>query len=185
MGTQNTGPKAQPGGPAQSATSPAAGVPRWLQGVAQAEVRRPDEYIKPGEYTMTVQAVRQFTSRKHVPFLVVELQVDRVNFQVLDTQTGAPRNNRQGHTVSWMVNFTTDGAQRDIVSFLHAVCTAEELDNLTDNWVNQAAAPEGDGRGSVLVGRKVYCQAEDITTSKGTQFTRVRWSTFSPDITQG
>jgi hypothetical protein len=155
-----------------------------LQGVANAEVRRPDEYIRPGEYTMTVKAVRQFTSRRNIPFLVVELQVDRVNFNVADAQTGAPRSNRQGHDVSWMVNFTTDGAQRDIVSFLHAVCSAEELDNLTDNWVNQAAAPEGDGRASVLV-RKVYCQAEDITTSKGTPFTRVRWSTFSQDITQG
>ena len=166
----------RPVGPKPTAPTGAAGVPSWLKGVAGAEARRPDEYIRPGEYVMAIRAVRQFTSRKHVPFLVVELKVESVAFTVADAASGQVRSNRQGHDVSWMVNFTTDGAQRDIISFLHAVCSADELESMTDNWVNELAAPEGDGRSSVLVGRQVYCQAEDITTSKGNPFTRVRWT---------
>lgn len=182
MGT--TMPKSAP---AQGAAPPAGpNVPRYLQGVASAEVRPVQEYIRPGEYTLKVTAVRQFTSRKSIPFLVVEVQVEHVHFQDVDAATGKPLSNRQGQSVAWMVNFTTDGAQRDVVSFLNAVCTAEELDALSDNWVNEAAAPEGDGKDSVLVGRRVYCTARNVQTRKGTTFTQVRWSPFvGSAITEG
>ena len=138
-----------------------------IRGITTVEPRIQSEYLKPGEYVLTLLGCKEGQTRAPAnrPFFVVEAKVVGA-----DPDTLAQGGNKVGHTVSWMVMLDNDAAMRDVRGFLDVALTDEELASLSDETVAECTGPS-----QLLKGRTLQVAAENITTKRGTPFTRVRW----------
>lgn len=141
-----------------------------ITGITTAQPRNNSEYLTPGEYVLTITNVKEGVTRAPAsrPFFVVE-------YKVLACE--GEKAVKMGHNASHMIMLDNDSALRDIRGFLDQVLTEEELATLSDDTVAQCTGPE-----QILTGRTVQAAATEITTRKGTPFTRIAYYRPEPQV---
>lgn len=127
-------------------------------GTTNAKPTGSGNYIKPGLHDLEIESVKYLPSsqKANTAFYIVE-------FKVLGSNGGhAP-----GEKVSWLVNMANQPALGAIKGFLVAALNAEDEKEIDDNVALASTHADQPCKGVV-----VKCQAIQIKTKKGTDFTK-------------
>lgn len=162
-----TSPKPAPATPAVPAR-PA--MPSRLTGVSAAAPRNQSEFLRPGQYMLTIKSVREGTTRAPAlrPYFVVNATVT-----ANDDHDGSQKSLRVGQEAGWMVMLDRDGALRDVRAFLDAAMTDDEKESFAadeDAFIQAILSDPAH-----FAGRSLMCMAENVKTKAGKDFTKVRW----------
>jgi hypothetical protein len=124
-----------------------------FSGIEKASSSNNAPWITPGKYPkLTVTKASTFTTRRGVPMAVVDF---------VNEDTGMP--------VSWGVDLRQDPAKGNIKGFISAAAGCAEED------VTEADAEEAYSDKSPLIGKAVTCEAFNVITRKGGDFTKCIW----------
>ena len=136
----------------------------FFTGIEKAQTYGASQYLKPGQYTLTVDNVSVIDS-KRTPgrrYFLVE-------FCVVATDSDYYK---EGDTVSWMVDLSrADTAFPNIKGFAVAL-----LDNINEDEVTSEAMDALISDDQPARGLSVCANAFEITTRAGNPFTKVVWS---------
>ena len=127
--------------------------------VGDAQTSSGGQYFKPGQYRMQVQSVSEVTSRKGVPFFVVESTVLRTNCSEY----------KPGATISWLVNMTSDWALSNVKEFAQAVA-GDMRAQVSGSDIEDMLKPE-----QPAAGMEVDVDAIVRTSRAGNEWTQARW----------
>jgi hypothetical protein len=128
-------------------------------GVNDAPTSTGGQYFKPGQYRMRVQSVTEITSRKNVPFFVVESVVVRTTCESY----------KPGSTISWLVNMNSDWALSNVKEFAQA-CGGDMSASVAGSDIEAMVSPE-----QPAIGVEVDVDAITRTSRAGNEWTQARW----------
>lgn len=134
-----------------------------FSGIEQARTSEGGVYLTPGNYTLEIQAVKTGRTRQNRNFFVVEFNI--IESDVPDRKAGM--------NASWMTMLDFDAALGNIKKFV-AVAAGVEIADVDEPGV-EAVVSES----NPLKGTKIRCQAVNVKTQRGGDFTKVTFFPFA------
>lgn len=134
-------------------------------GIENAKTSERLPNIRPGLYTLQVQALKAFTSRAKGPMFVAE-------FSVLESS--GPDANAPGSSASHIIKMSLDSALGNIQGLMAAVLNVP-TEKVTESICDEAVSAKGS---ELVKGAKVRAEATVVKTKAGGDFTRVRYRPF-------
>ena len=143
-----------------------------FSGIGKAQEYKSGRYLDPGTYTLSIASITLVDSKKEKgrKFFVVEAEVLSSNNPDF----------RVGDLVTWMVDITPKLVEGEIVvpeiSLSNCKAFAKAVLDCTDNDITEETMDKLCGPEQPASGINVVADAFNITTGKGGEFTKIRWS---------
>lgn len=131
-----------------------------FDGIGGAQYFESGVYVKPGLYKVSVNKVKQFTTRKKKPAFVVELKV---------LESSNLKDHPVGTDMTWMVMLDQDAALGNVKHFISVAGDTPIAD------VTAADAEDACGEGNPLEGVELRLTAVNVLTKAKTDFTKCKF----------
>ena len=131
-----------------------------FKGIAKAKATQGGVYIVPGNYLFEIQACKEGRTRKGDGFFVAELKV-------IETDNS---DRPVGSICSWMAMDAHDSFLNNVKAFVCGVTGSEDNEEIDEETLDTIV-----GEKQPLAGTQVKCQATNVKTRAGGDFTRCNW----------
>lgn len=139
-----------------------------FSGIRDAKVPKGGNYIQPGQFVFSIDALKLLESRKKEDLFISELEVVKSSNKVAHPV---------GSHTSWVVNFKHDAAMGNVKGFACAALSCDE--NEIDEEVMERLVDEEENPAS---GTLIFCEAANIKTREGNDFTLCKWSDYKEGV---
>ncbi len=149
-----------------------------FSGIASTSPTRSGRYIQPGQHVLTVREIKLFESSQKQGrfFFCVEADVDSYV-----PAPDAEASYAAGSVVSWLVDMDQPSSLSNVKGFAMALLPDVPEENIDESAMESLVSADQPARGIT-----VSADAVQITTRRGTPFTKVNWSaTVTPDDDNG
>jgi hypothetical protein len=139
-----------------------------FSGITNATASKQGRYIRPGKHDLRIKEIKSFESAKKAGrwFFCVEAEV--LDYRPAATVDSAEY--ESGDTVTWLVDMDQASALDNIKGFTIAL-----LPDVPSSDIDESMMEELIGSDQPAKGVRVCCDAVEITTRRGTPFTKVNW----------